>query len=360
MVSPKQQPISLVRRSLTIVLPAFNEEANIARAVDQAAEVAPKFADEWEIVVVDDGSQDRTAEVLEACKRTIPNLRIIQHPRNQGYGAALKSGISSAKKDLIFFCDSDLQFNLNELGNLIRWIGQYDVVIGYRKRRVDPVYRRLNAFGWNLLVRLLLGLHVKDIDCAFKLFRREVFDKVRIDAVGAMVNTDILAQAYKFGFLIHQVPVTHYPRKNGEPSGANLAVILKAFRELFRLYNKLREMRKHPRVAANVKWRVPDFSDGWTEQTVDLSEGGIRFVTEKTCGLGERLTMEILDSEIGSIVLSGSVLRLIESERGYEVAVRFRSMGRRQRESIRRLIALRGRPASSTFRLDPAFGQKSF
>lgn len=351
------------RRSLTIILPAFNEEANIAEAIDEAARVAPKFTDDWEIIVVDDGSRDRTADVLEACKRSVPRLTVVRHPQNRGYGAALKSGVSLAKKDLIFFCDSDLQFDLNELGEMLKWIGQYDLVIGYRKKRVDPVHRRLNAFGWNLLVRLLLGLHVKDIDCAFKLFRREVFEKVRIDAVGAMVNTDILAQARKLGFLIYQVPVTHYPRKSGEPSGANVRVIVKAFRELVQLYKKLREMRKHPRVSLPVKLRIGKSSDGWTEQTVDLSEGGMRFTTDRRCGIGETLRMEILDSDLGPIDLTGRVLRLREAARGYHVAVRFCSLRTRQRQGLRRLIALRGRPGvprSSPSPLGAAQGQKAF
>jgi|GEM_PF-597047 len=359
-MSQTREASQQAQRSLTIVLPAFNEEDNIARAIDQASRVAPRFAHDWEIIVVDDGSRDRTAEVLEGCKRTVPNLTVVRHPRNRGYGAALKSGISLAKKDLIFFCDSDLQFDLNELGDLLKWIGQYDLVIGYRKKRVDPLHRRLNALGWNLLVRLLLGLQVRDIDCAFKLFRREVFDKVRIDAVGAMVNTDILAQARKLGFLIREVPVTHYPRKSGEPSGANVRVVLKAFRELFRLYRKLREMRKHPRVVVPVKLRVGESADGWTEQAVDLSEGGMRCAVDRRYPIGESLRVEILDSDLGPVCLSGRVLRLWECGQRYNVALRFCSLGKGQKQSLRRLIALRGRPRPSPLPVALDLEQKDF
>lgn len=343
-----EKVVMRTRPSLTIVLPAFNEEANIFSAIEQAARVAPNFADDWELVVVDDGSVDRTFEILEECKRTVSNLTVVRHPRNLGYGAALKSGISSAKKDLIFFCDSDLQFDLNELGELVSWIGQYDIVVGYRRKRVDPVHRRLNAFGWNLLVRLLLGLRVKDIDCAFKLFRREVFDKVRIDAVGAMVNTDILAQARKYGFLIHQVPVTHYPRKRGRPSGANVRVIVKAFRELLLLYKKLRELRKHPRVVVTAKLRLGESFEEWSEQTINLSEGGMCFRADRPYAVGEKLSMDILESEIGPIRLPARVVRSGQTDGGYKVAVRFRSLGRSQKQSLMRLIALRGRPGSDS------------
>jgi len=141
---------------------------------------------------------------------------------------------------LIFFSDSDLQFDISELSNLLYWIKEYDIVIGYRKNRRDPFVRRLYAFGWNTLVKLAFDLKVKDINCAFKIFKRHVFDKIRIDATGAMINTDILAQAVKYGFKIKEVPVTHYPRLKGKQTGANIKVIFKAFEELFRLHRKLK------------------------------------------------------------------------------------------------------------------------
>ncbi|MDQ1335909.1 MAG: hypothetical protein QG552_2859, partial [Thermodesulfobacteriota bacterium] len=156
---------------------------------------------------------------------------------------ALKSGIQTASKELVFFCDSDLQFHLYELLFLLIGSEQYDIVIGYRAKRRDRLHRRLNALGWRLLVRLLLGLKVRDIDCAFKLFRRVVFRAIKIDAVGAMVNTDILVQATRMGFKIKEVPVAHFARVEGKQSGANLRVILKAFRELIILYHKLHNIR---------------------------------------------------------------------------------------------------------------------
>ena len=151
-----------------------------------------------------------------------------------------QSGIISAKNDLIFFSDSDLQFDIKEMSKLLQWVSEYDIVIGFRTKRQDPFYRRLNAFGWNTLIRLMLGLRVKDINCGFKIFRKNVFDKISIDAIGAMVNADILSQAVKFGFRIKEVPVRHYPRLKGKQTGANIRVIFKAFKELMRLHNKLK------------------------------------------------------------------------------------------------------------------------
>ena len=229
-------------RELSVIFPAFNEEANIRCTVETAIKVLPNVATRWEIIVVDDGSSDATALICDDLKARYREVEVIRHGQNRGYGAALKSGIISAKYDLIFFSDSDGQFNLRDLEQLIRWSNDYDIVAGYRAKRHDPVYRRMNALGWNLLVRLVLRIKVRDIDCAFKLFRREVFEHVQIRCVGAMVNTEILAQATQLGMRIHQVKVSHFPRRLGKPSGANVHVIIKAFRELCRLWRKRRHV----------------------------------------------------------------------------------------------------------------------
>ena len=225
--------------SISLVFPAYNEEENIAFAVQKAKKVLSSVADNWEIIVVNDGSRDGTCQIINQLSHLDSRIKPIHHHANLGYGAALKSGITSAKYDLIFFCDSDLQFDIGELPVFIELIRDCDIVIGYRVKRQDPLYRKLNAWCWNLLIRRFLGLKVNDIDCAFKLFKREVFDTILIDAIGAMVNTDILVQAHRCGFHIKEQPVTHYPRHRGKQTGANIRVIIKAFNELFKLYRKL-------------------------------------------------------------------------------------------------------------------------
>jgi hypothetical protein len=192
---------------------------------------------------VDDGSTDATALICDELKSQYPEVKIIHHQRNRGYGAALKSGIMAANYDPIFFSDSDGQFDFHDLQQLICWSDDYDIIAGYRAKRQDPLYRRVNALGWNVLVRLVLGIKIRDIDCAFKLFRRSVFDHIQIRCVGAMVNTEILAQATQLGMRIREVKVTHLPRRHGTPSGANVHVIVKAFGELCRLWRKLRRVR---------------------------------------------------------------------------------------------------------------------
>jgi hypothetical protein len=227
---------------LSVIFPAFNEEGNIRCTVETMIQILPKVATRWEIIVVDDGSSDATALICQKLKARYPEVVVICHGQNRGYGAALKSGIMAAQHDLIFFSDSDGQFDFRDLEQLICWSEDYDIVAGYRAKRQDPLYRRLNALGWNALVRLMLGIKVRDIDCAFKLFRRSVFDHVKIRCVGAMVNTEILAQAIQLGMRIREVKVTHLPRRYGKQSGANVHVVIKAFRELWRLWRKLRRV----------------------------------------------------------------------------------------------------------------------
>lgn len=228
--------------TLSVIFPAFNEEGNIGRTIETMAKVLPEVAMAWEIIVVDDGSSDATASICDNLKPRYPEVEVIRHGQNKGYGAALKSGIMAAKYDLIFFSDSDGQFDLRDLQQLICWSEDYDIVAGYRAKRQDPLHRRINALAWNILVRLVLGIKIRDIDCAFKLFRRAVFDEVQIRCVGAMVNTEILAQATRLGMRIHQVQVRHFPRRHGKQSGANVRVIIKAFRELCRYWRQLRHL----------------------------------------------------------------------------------------------------------------------
>ena len=228
--------------SLSVVFPAYNEQLNIRATVEEARAALSKVAHRWEIIVVNDGSNDATTQICEELVAEDPRVVAVHHPSNKGYGAALKSGILVARGALVFFSDADGQFDLHELQGLVRWSRDFEIVAGYRGKRQDPFMRLVNAWGWNLLVRTLLGVRIRDIDCAFKLFRREVFEKVQIRAVGAMVNTEILAQAMRFGMRVHEVKVTHYPRIKGKATGAKLSVIVKAFRELFHLWWKLRKI----------------------------------------------------------------------------------------------------------------------
>jgi glycosyltransferase involved in cell wall biosynthesis len=226
--------------SLSIVFPAYNEESNIEKAVDAARQVLQKYAQSYEIVVVNDGSKDRTGEIIDRLSREDKNVVPVHLAQNSGYGRALRTGLYKARCDYVFFSDSDLQFDLNEINKLIEWIGEYDIVVGYRAKRADPFHRKLNAWAWNRLVRILLGVKVRDIDCAFKLFRRKVLDTIKLDSAGALVNTEMFALAAQNKFTVKEVPVSHFERRQGQQTGANPKVILKAFRELFAMYGRLK------------------------------------------------------------------------------------------------------------------------
>ena len=230
--------------SISAFFPAYNEEANVAAMVERFTAVLPKIADDYEIIVVNDGSRDRTAEVADGLAAADPHVRVVHHPQNRGYGGALKSGFSASRKAYVFFTDGDGQFDVAEIANLLPYVPQYDVVIGYRIDRAEGGLRRINAGAWNFLVRRLFGIPSRDVDCAFKLFDRRVFEVVRPEAEGAMISTEVLARTVRAGFRVTEVGVHHYPRQHGTPTGANPLVIARAFYELFRLYRRITGERR--------------------------------------------------------------------------------------------------------------------
>lgn len=227
--------------SLSIFFPAYNEEGNIATTIIDAQNAANKVANSYEIIIVNDGSKDRTAEVVLELQKLDPNIRLISHRRNKGYGAAVKTGLAACNKDWIFFTDSDGQFHYDELAKFVSGRDKADLIIGYRKKRMDPFHR---VFVAQVLLKLwnfvLFGLTVRDVDCAFKLFKREVRDAVKLETESAITVTEFIVKAKALGFKIIQLPVHHYARKFGEQSGGNWRVIAKAARESFSLRKKIR------------------------------------------------------------------------------------------------------------------------
>jgi glycosyltransferase involved in cell wall biosynthesis len=224
------------------VLPAYNEEAIIEQTVLDLATVLDALVDDYEIVVVDDGSRDATCEVLMALAEYRPDvpLRVVLHEQNLGYGAALASGFNAATRELIFMTDGDRQFDVTELARFLPALDPAtDLVIGYREKRADPTLRLLNAWGWKLLVNGLFGYTAWDVDCAFKLFRRRVWQSVTVHARGATFSAEFLVKARRLGFKVKELPVRHLPRPAGTATGARLDVIMRAFRELFQLWRHL-------------------------------------------------------------------------------------------------------------------------
>ncbi len=224
---------------LSIVLPAYDEEDNVEGAISEATAAAERLVAEHEIVVVDDGSSDSTAERVQGLAARDPRIRLVQHHANRGYGEALRSGFLASRLDFVFFTDADLQFDMGELVLLLPYAGTVDVVAGYRINRQDTLVRRVNAHAWNCLVRVLFYVPVRDIDCAFKLFDRRALRAVDIEAVGAMVNTELMVKLGRSGASVVEVGVHHRPRRAGEARGASPRVIATALREILRMRGRL-------------------------------------------------------------------------------------------------------------------------
>ncbi len=232
LVSPTLHATNLAY-SLSIILPAHNEEVAIGETVRSVCNAVSAWTGDFEIIVINDGSKDRTREIVEALMASDTRIRLLNHEQNQGYGAALVSGFEAISKDLAFFMDSDGQFDIRDLERFFPLIDTYDAVLGYRIQRQDTWMRKLNAWGWKMLVRLVFHLRVRDIDCAFKLYRASFFRTYRLETRGAMINTEILYKFTRAGYTYTEVGVKHLPRHGGQATGARPAVILRAFRELF-------------------------------------------------------------------------------------------------------------------------------
>ena len=231
------------KASISACFPAYNEAENLPPVIRAADATLSAVTDAYEIIVVDDGSTDGTAEVLARLCADYPALRSIRHPENRGYGAAVLTALRAARNDLVFFCDADGQFDVRELPRLLASIGDADLVTGYRGIRRDPTHRRLNAWRWGTLVRVGFGVKVRDLNCAFKVFRRSALERAglhEVTSTGAAINAELLTRLARTHARIREVEVSHHPRAHGVQTGASPRVILRAFKEIFALYRRLR------------------------------------------------------------------------------------------------------------------------
>jgi glycosyltransferase involved in cell wall biosynthesis len=226
--------------SISFVFPCFNEELNIGAVIEQAIRTIEPYGVDYEVLIVDDGSRDRSAQIVSGWTAKNSKVSLIQHPRNLGYGAALRSGLASASKDLVFLADGDNQFHLSEIEKLFSKIDSCDVVSGYRLNRRDKPLRRLNGWLWTRLNRFLFGLKVRDVDCAFKLFRRRALEGIDLKSDQLLIHAEILARLKKKGCRVEEIGVTHYPRTAGKATATAAGRVLKTFKELFWLYWTIR------------------------------------------------------------------------------------------------------------------------
>ena len=223
---------------VSAVLPAFNEADNIEMVVKGLGRVLSKNLLQYEIIVVDDGSKDDTFKKALALSESDPSMKVVRHEMNKGYGAALRTGFSVAALPWIFFMDSDGQFDAQDFVKLLELSDKNDFIAGYRIERMDPPNRVLYGKVFSALIRTFFGIRVKDINCAFKLFKKELIEDSGLSVDGALINAEILIAAKRKGVTPVEVGVTHLPRKIGSQTGGSVRVILRAFSELLGLMLK--------------------------------------------------------------------------------------------------------------------------
>jgi len=233
-------------KQLSLFFPAYNEESVIKKTLAAAAKVAPGIAETYEIIVINDGSTDRTREIVEDIISANPRIKLISHPTNQGYGAAIKSGLAAVRYPWVIVCDSDGQFNLSEIKKFTPFITDYDLIIGYRLKRSDSRYRRLMAFILRMVNLILFKINFKDIDCGFKLFKKEVITAVGPLATNSAITvTEFITRAVRLGYRVKEVGVSHHSRSGGQQTGGKLSVVIKGAKEAIRLWLKQQSQKYH-------------------------------------------------------------------------------------------------------------------
>ncbi|MGA3029543.1 MAG: glycosyltransferase family 2 protein [Candidatus Limnocylindrales bacterium] len=230
-------------KELSFFFPAHNEEANLEALVEEALGALPALAEKFEIIAVDDGSRDRTPAIADALAAKYPaTFRVVHHPTNLGYGAALRSGFQAARFELVSFIDGDRQFKVADVGRLTERLAASDhpdVVVGFRLKRADPPIRRWYARVYRLANRVFFGVRVRDIDCACKLFRRDALTPIRVSSGGAFFTAELLIKLRFEGRRVAEVGVPHYARTAGSPTGAKPSVVFRAVRDFWSLRLRL-------------------------------------------------------------------------------------------------------------------------
>ncbi|MFV1917426.1 MAG: glycosyltransferase family 2 protein [Patescibacteria group bacterium] len=225
---------------LSVFFPTYNEEKNIKKVVLDAKKVLQKLAGKWEIIIVNDGSYDKTRGVAEKLAKNDKRIGVVNHKVNLGYGSALKSGFKAAKYSWVAFTDSDGQFKFSEIDKFLENMDKADLILGYRLNRADSFLRTVYTYVWGSIPVLLWGLNVRDYSCGFKLIKKKVFNSIQ-PLVGEekVTQIEMLVKAKRAGFRFAEVGVQHYPREYGKQTGANVKVVAKSIMDLVSLWQKL-------------------------------------------------------------------------------------------------------------------------
>lgn len=250
-------PPKKTKSSITVFFPAYNDEGSIATLVQKALLLLPRLTQEYEVIVVNDGSQDATASVLNELANTEPKLRVIHHPSNRGYGGALQSGFLHATKDLVFYTDGDGQYDVDELARLLPLLSEnVDVVNGYKIKRVDDQRRVVLGGIYRLLARTLFRLPIRDVDCDFRLLRRAAIQSIELHSTSGCICTEMVYKLHAAGYRFAETPVRHYARLHGQSQFFTLRRVARTASDFFKLWFKLvvkpclsfspTTQRKHP------------------------------------------------------------------------------------------------------------------
>jgi len=219
--------------SLTLFFPMYNEKETIERVVSKALDVLETLADDHEVVIVDDASDDGSEQIADRLARQYPQVRVVRHAHNMGYGAALRTGLQSATKELVFYTDSDEPVDLWEIERALALIAPVvDLVVGYRIKRYDTPRRFVYSKVYNLLCHLLFGIRVRDVNFSFKLVRRQVLQRVHLSAGSTFIDGELLAEAARYGYQVVEIPVEYLPRRSGKSSFDSLHAALYALEEM--------------------------------------------------------------------------------------------------------------------------------
>jgi glycosyltransferase involved in cell wall biosynthesis len=230
----------LINRSITVFFPAFNDEGSIGALVSEALDVLPRLTDDFEVLVINDGSTDSTLEVLEDLARKSTNVRIVSHESNQGYGAALRTGFRTASKELVFYTDGDGQYEVRELLALHPLLTpSVDVVNGYKKGRADKRHRKLLGAVYNRLAHLLFSIPVRDVDCDFRLMRRDALSQVELISSSGVICVELVHKLHAAGSNFVEAPVNHYPRLHGRSQFFTLKRVGRTAFDLLSLWMRL-------------------------------------------------------------------------------------------------------------------------
>ncbi len=230
--------------TLSVFFPAYYDEGNIDKVVTKAVEVLEELRlKDYEVTIIEDGSPDKTGEAADKLAEKFPKVKVIHHKKNMGYGATLYEGFNSAKMDYVFYTDGDNQFDLEELKKFVAMLPYCDIVVGYRKKKQYSTYRKITSFVYNLLLRFIFDIDYIDIDCAFKLLKRDLFDKISIKTKDAFIDAEIMIQANLLGYRSTEIGVKHLPRVDGISTAARPSIIIRTIKEIIQFRKVVKNIK---------------------------------------------------------------------------------------------------------------------